>query len=190
MTEPTQIQAQIQSKSNISSNLKIIEVSKKAYNIIRSIVESSTKPDYHWNKPIVLNDNKVKFVKYKVLPNGLEVKAWEIIVMPMIIQKENSELDADVVFVNGGLVRLVIRHEFMAHEDCKVYALRIVGKPDNIEIVAKSLHEFEYYIVKPNEDVPFATPISLADFVNKLMFYYHKALQVTQNANATEAKQV
>ena len=178
MPKSNQIQIQIQSRSNINSNVKIIEVPKRVYNIIRSIVESSTKPDYHWNKPIRFDNDKVKFVKYKLLPNGLEVKVWEVAIQPMIIQKENSELDADLIAVNGGLVRMVVRHEFLAYEDKKVYILKI----SSVEIDAKSLHEFEYYIVKPSEEIPYARSVSLADFVNKLMFYYYRALQATSQA--------
>jgi hypothetical protein len=190
MSESTQIQTQIQSKSNINSNVKIIEVSKKTYNVIRSVVESSLNPKYEWNKPIIVSENMVKFVKYKFLPNGLEVKAWEVVVQPLIIQKENSELDADLVTVNGGLVKLIVRHEFLAYEDKKVYTVKIMSKPDNIEVNADSIHEFEYYIVSPSEPVPYARPISLADFVNKLMFYYHKAMGAIYNADASEAKQI
>jgi hypothetical protein len=182
MSESTQIQTQIQSNSNINSNLKTIEVPKRVYNIIRSIVESSASPKYDWNKPIRVSENVVKFVKYKLLPSGLEVKVWEIVVQPLIIQKENCNLDADLITVSGGLVKLIVRHEFLAHEDSKVYTVKIVSKPNSIEIDARSLHEFEYYIVKPSEDIPFAKPISLADLANKLMFYYHKALQTASQA--------
>jgi hypothetical protein len=75
------------------------------------------------------------------------------------------------------VARFVIRHNFLAYEDTKVYALKIMSKPVNIEIDAKSIHEYEYYAVKPSEDIPFARPSSLAAFVNKLMFYYSKALE-------------
>jgi hypothetical protein len=185
MSQSNQIQTQIQSKSNV----KIVEVSKKAYNVIRSIVDSSIKPDYEWNKPIVLNDNKVKFVKYKVLPNGVEVKAWEIVIEPLRIQKEGAELNAILISVWDGLgylvADLVIRNEFTAYEPKKSYTLTITSEPDNIEVNADSIHEYEYYVIKPSSDVPYAKPISLAVFINKLMFYYHKALQAAKNADAT-----
>jgi hypothetical protein len=44
--------------------IKVIKVSKKVYNIIRSIIESSMKKDYHWNIPIYTLSG-VKFTKYK-----------------------------------------------------------------------------------------------------------------------------
>jgi hypothetical protein len=182
MPESTQIQTQV------------IKISKKTYNVIRSIVDSSIKPDYEWNKPIKISENKVKFVKYKTLENGVEVKAWEITIEPMGIQKEGSVLNATLISVWDGCNRLVadliIRNEFTVNETRKTYTLTIIKKPDNIEINADSIHDFEYYIVKPNEEIPYARPVIIAAFVNKLMFFYHKALQVAQNADASEAKQI
>jgi len=185
---------QIQTQSQIKSNLKVIEVSKRVYNVIRSIVDSSTKPDYEWNKPIILNGNKVKFVKYKTLPGSVEVKVWEITIEPLIVQKEESELNAVLINVRDGYNRLVadlvIRNEFTAYEPKKTYTLTISMKPDNVEIDADSVHEFEFYAIKPSEETPYARPISLASFVNKLMFFYCKALQATQNVDADESVEV
>jgi hypothetical protein len=182
MTESTQIQTQ----SQIKYQIQVIAVPKRVYNVVKSIVDSSTKPIYEWNKPIFVNEKTAKFVKYKVLPNNIEVKAWEIVVQPMVIIREGAELDADLITVYDGLgnciARLTIRRNFMVHEDYKVYVLKI----GNIEIAAKSMHEFEFYAVKPSEDIPFARPISLAAFVNKLMFYFGKALSVFKNAYANE----
>jgi hypothetical protein len=180
----------IQIQTQIKSNLKIVEVSKRIYNVIRSIVDSSTKPSYEWNKPIFLSDNKIKFVKYKVLPNGLEVKVWEITVEPLKIQKEGAELNATTINVYDGLgnkvVEVMIRNEFTVSELFNHYIVRI----ENSEVTAKSLHELEYYVIKPSSDIQYAKPVSLADFVNKLMFYYYKAMGVVRNADAAEAKQV
>jgi hypothetical protein len=178
----------------MNSNVKIIEVSKKAYSVIRSIVDSSTKPSYEWNKPIVLENGKVKFVKYKVLPNGLEVKAWVITVEPMKIQKEGAELDAVRIAVYDGfgskVAELRVRETFLPSEQdldgFKPYVLKIAGH----EIIAKSIHELEYYVMVPDCDVPFAEPIPLAALANKLMFYLYKALQVTQNADASKANEI
>jgi hypothetical protein len=183
-----------QTSNQIPNQINNIVISKKIYNVIRSIVDSSIKPDYEWNKPIVVNEvvneKTVRFVKYKVLPNNVEVKAWEIIIMPAKINKGDSELNANLIIVYDGLgnaiARLIIRNEFTITEQdlsgFKHYILRLEGN----EIVAKSLYEFEYYLVSPSEPVPYAKPISLAMFINKLMFYHHKALQVTQNADAAE----
>jgi hypothetical protein len=186
MPESTQIQTQ----SQVKSNLKIVEVKKRVYNVIRSIVDSSNRPDYEWNKPIVLNDNKVKFVKYKTLPSGIEVKAWEITVEPLVIHRGGADLSATIITVRDGSGRLVadliIRSEFTSYEPKKSYTLTITKEPDNIEINADSIHDFEYYIVKPSEEIPYARLVSLAAFVNKLMFYYNKALSVVKNGNTHE----
>ena len=190
MSESTQIQAQIQSESNV----KIIEVNKRIYNVIRSIVDSSTKSSYEWNKPIVLENCKVKFVKYKVLPNGLEVKAWEVIIEPMKIQKEGAELNATTINVYDGLgntiAKLVIRSEFTVAEQDLGGFKHYVLKLEDYEISARSIHEYEYYFVSPSEPVPYARPVSLASFMNKLMFYYHKAMGVIHNADANENEQL
>jgi hypothetical protein len=51
---------------------------------------------------------------------------------------------------------------------------------------ADPIHEFEHYAVMPYEETPYARHITLADFVNKLVFYYSKALEVVRNVGAGE----
>jgi hypothetical protein len=190
MSESNSIQTQIQ----VNSKIQVIEVPKRVYNVIRSIVDSSTKPAYEWNNPIRVSENVVKFVKYKVLPNGVEVKAWEIIIMPMNIQRENLVLTGTVIKIFDGLgnevADLTIRDEFTVNElDIKEpnrYSIAI----SDIIIGAKSIHEYEYYLVSPSEPVPYAKPISLAMFINKLMFYYNKAKGVVRNVDANENEQL
>jgi hypothetical protein len=181
---------QIQTSNQIPNQINNIVISKKIYNVIRSIVDSSTKPSYEWNKPIVLEKCKVKFVKYKVLPNNIEVKAWEITIQPLAIQREGAELMANLVTVFDGLgnkvAELIIRNMFTTSEQNISYILRL----GNERIEFSSVHEFEYYLVSPSEPVPYARPVSLASFINKLMFYYYKAMGVVRNADAAEAKQV
>jgi hypothetical protein len=183
----TQTQIQNQTQINqINSQVKVIEVPRRVYSVVRSVVESSTKPVYEWNKPIKVSENIVKFVKYKTLPNGLEVKAWEITVEPLVIQREGAELCATIVSVRDGCNRLVadlvIRMEFTAYEPGGTYTLII----NNIEVKADSIHEYEYYFISPSDDVPYARPISLASLINKLMFFYNKAKGLTQNGDASE----
>jgi hypothetical protein len=177
---------QIQSKSQV----KTVEVPKRIYNVIKSIVDSSTKPDYDWNKPIVVSENVVKFVKYKTLQNGVEVKAWEIVVQPMVVQREGAELAANLITVYDGLgnmvAELIVRNEFtITEQDIEGFSRYIirVGKE---KIAAKSLHEFEYYVIMSREEIPYARPISLAAFINKLMFYFNKAIGVMRNDNTSE----
>jgi hypothetical protein len=185
---------QIQTQSKLNSQIQVIAVPKRVYNVVKSIVDSSTKQTYEWNKPIVVDMKTVKFVKYKTLQNSIEVKAWEIVVQPMVIQKEETELNATLISVRDGtgmlVADLVIRTEFTAYEPRKSYTLTITSKPDNIEIDADSAHEFEFYAVKPSEETPYARPISLAALINKLMFYYSKALEVVRNVDANENEQL
>jgi hypothetical protein len=169
-------------------------VPNRVYNVVRSIVDSSTKPIYEWNKPIAVNEKTVKFVKYKVLPNNVEVKVWEIIIMPMNIQREGLTLTGTVIKVFDGLgnevADLTIRDEFTVTEfDVKEPNRYAIAIGDYI-IGAKSIHEYEYYVIKPSSDVPYAEPISLAAFINKLMFYYNKALSVVKNVDANENEQL
>jgi len=190
MSESNPIQIQSQLNENIKSNLKIVEVSKRIYNVVRSIVDSSIKPDYEWNKPIRVSDNVVKFVKYKVLPSNVEVKAWEIVIQPLAIQRENLVLTGTVIKVYDGLgnevADLTIRDEFtIAELDVKEPNRYAVAIGDTI-VGAKSIHEYEYYVIKPLDPVPYAKPVSLASFVNKLMFFYNKSKGVTQNVDAYE----
>jgi hypothetical protein len=184
----------IQTQSQIKSQIKEIEVNKRVYSVVRSIVESSTKPIYEWNKPIAVDKKIAKFVKYKVLPNGLEVKAWEITIYPLTIEKEGLKLTGTVIKVFDGLgnevADLTIRDEFtMSELDIKEpnrYSIAI----NDVIVGAKSIHEYEHYVIKPSSDVPYAKPISLAAFVNKLMFYYNKALEVVRNVDADENEQL
>jgi hypothetical protein len=181
MSESNQIQTQIQ----VNSKIQVIEVPKRTYNVVRSIVDSSTKPIYEWNKPIAVDEKTVKFVKYKVLPNGVEVKAWEIIIMPMNIKQEDFTLTGTVIKVFDGLnnevADLMIRDEFTSREidikDPNRYSIAI----DDIIVGAKSIHEYEFYVVKPSVPVPYAKAFSLAAFVSKLMFFLVKAKTALQN---------
>jgi hypothetical protein len=180
----------IQTQYQIKYQIKEIEVNKRVYSVVRSIVESSTKPIYEWNKPIAVDKKIAKFVKYKVLPNGLEVKAWEITIYPLTIEKEGLKLTGTVIKVFDGLgnevADLTIRDEFtMSELDIKEpnrYSIAI----NDVIVGAKSIHEYEHYVIKPSSDVPYAKPISLAAFVNKLMFYYNMALNVVKNVDANE----
>jgi len=181
----------IQIQSQIKSQIKEIEVNKRVYNVVRSIVDSSIKPKYEWNKPIGVSENVVKFTKYKLLPNNVEVKAWEITIEPIVIQREGLKLTGTVIKVFDGVgnevADLTIRDEFTVEELDTSGANRYSIAIGDYIIGAKSIHEYEYYFIKPSSDVPYAKPVSLATFVSKLMFFFAKARGVTQNANASEA---
>jgi len=136
-----------------------IKVSERTYNIIRSIVESSTKPSYHFNKPI-----GNKFVKYKG-----ETRFWQVKILPMIIRRGGAELPAIKIVVEDGFgqrVAELIVSEYKLNNN-SYYVL----ETDDHEIKASSLYDFEHYFIVPAEPVPYAKPIPVSSFVNKLMFY-------------------
>jgi len=151
------------------SRVNQVKVSKKAYNIIRSIVESSVKPIYEFNKPIY-SEHLVRFVKYRG-----DLRFWEITIASMTIVKDNTELPASVIVVGNGFGRRIaeLRVSEYPINSNKYYVLKL----GDTEIEASSIHEFEYYAIIPNAEVPYAVPILLGDFVNKLMFYKTIALR-------------
>jgi hypothetical protein len=142
-----------------------LKVPKKTYNIIRSIVESSVKDTYDFNRPVKTN-NVVKFVKYRG-----DARFWEIIIAPMIIRKDDTEFPATKIVVKDGLRQRVA--ELIVSEYKLFDNAYYVFKIDDHEIFAESISEFEHYTVVPETSVPHAKPISVGDFVNKLMFYKH-----------------
>jgi hypothetical protein len=158
--------------------LKKVFVDTKDYNVIRSVVESSTKPMYHWNEPVeaLVPGNGIKFVKYR-----FNEKKWEVVIQQTTLEREGMELYIDYVIIFDGerneVATVAIRHQFALNEDeesKKNYIIRI----KDVVVTADSLHELEYYVIEPYcyRCVPYAEPISLADLVNKLMFYYKKAI--------------
>ena len=151
------------------SQVNLVKVSKKAYNIIRSIVESSTKLTYEFNKPIRHAD-VVKFVKYRN-----DIRFWKIVITPITIVKDNTELPATSIIVGNGFGRRIAELRLSEYpiNSNKYYILKVCDK----QIDASSIYEFEYYVVMPNADLPYAVPISLGDFMNKLMYYKFIALK-------------
>jgi hypothetical protein len=156
--------------------IKKIYVDTKDYNIIRSVVESSTRPTYHWNEPVDTPLSGVKFVKYR-----FQEKVWEIIITSTIYEYEGMELYIDYVIVfdkdRNEVATVAIRHKFAPNEDEEVKKNYIIRINDTM-ITADALHELEYYVIEPScpSCVPYAEPISLADLINKLIFYYKKAI--------------
>jgi hypothetical protein len=142
-----------------------LKVSKKTYNIVRSIVESSVKDTYDFNRPVKIN-NVVKFVKYKG-----DARFWQIVIVPMTIMKDGMEFPATKIVVKDGLgqrVAELIVSEYKLLNNA-YYVLRI---GDN-EIFAESISKFEHYVIVPDDHVPYARPVPLGNFINKLMFYKH-----------------
>jgi hypothetical protein len=154
----------------------VVKVNRRTYNIIRSIIDSSTNPKYPWNNPVSVG-SVVKFVKYKILLGAnVEVKAWEVIIKPLTIQKEGYELDAISISVldgQGEVAELIVRNQFVPDEEEK-YKYELVI--EDTKLNANSIMEFETVSIEPDTYIPWAGSVSLADFVNKLMFFYKKAI--------------
>jgi hypothetical protein len=152
--------------------LKKVFVDKLVYNIIRSVVESSTR-NYHWNEPVKsFIPPGIKFVKYR-----FQEKVWEIVITNITYEYEGMELYIDYIVIfdkdRNEVVTCAIRHQFAPDESKKNYIIRIGD-----DIITADLHELEYYVIEPRcpSCVLYPEPISLADLVNKLIFYYKKAI--------------
>ena len=149
---------------------KVIKVSKKVYNIIRSIVESSTKRDYHWNIPICMPSG-IKFVKYK----DAKTKQWEINVVPLMSDGKKIGTAIRIIKV-GRIADLVIRE--LCFEGETSYTLMLDYEIFNVD----TLFDFEaIYIIA---DVPFSHYICLADLTEKLLFYLRLAEQAKAQTQA------
>jgi len=153
--------SQTQIQTQISNTIKSIKVPRKVYNIVRSITESSTRPEYLHNQPIKINENTVKFVKYRDLR-----RYWTI-----VIQKLESETEkgyrVEVLEVPVTLTTYTTKIEKSEYgiPYCVTNVIELVI--DNHRFT--SVYELEStYIVA---DVPYATPICLADLYNRLLHY-------------------
>jgi len=164
----------------VKGKIKKIYVDSKDYNIIRSVVESSTKPMYHWNKAVesFTPTHGIKFVKYR-----FETKVWEVVISNITYEREGMGLYIDYIVIFDGerheVVTCAIRHQFAPdEEEKKNYIIRICGSCDDIVITANSLHELEYYVIEPScpSCVPYAEPVVVADLVNKLILFLKKAI--------------
>jgi hypothetical protein len=109
-------------------------------------------------------DQVRKFVKYKG-----ETRFWQVKTLPMIIRRGGAEFPAIKIVVEDGFgqrVAELIVSEYKLNNN-SYYVLEI----DDHEIKASSLYDFERYLIVPAEPVPYAKPIPVSSFVNKLMFY-------------------
>jgi hypothetical protein len=147
--------------------VKVIEVSKKVYNTIRSIVESSHKKDYHWNIPICA-PRYVKFVKYK----NTRTKQWEINVVTLISPEGRKIGTAIRVIAGVKVVDFVIRE--LCSENETSYTLMLYDHKVH-EFHVDTIFDLEPIYI--NADVPFSYHICLSDLVEKLLFYFRIAEQ-------------
>jgi len=143
--------------------IEVISVSKEVYSVLMSIIDSSEKAKYYWNRPIKVSENMIKFVKYKAIDDDIEVLQWKIIV----IKGDNKVIIS--VYKGDVIAELVINKS--GHFE---YIMRINGVDK--EFRGEGLHEFEKYYI--TADVPYAVSITLSEIASKLLFFYRKAKPV------------
>ena len=155
---------------------KVIEVSKKVYNVVRSVINSSLKKDYHWNIPI-LTPEGIKFTKYR----DTRTKQWEINVVTLT--SDGRKIGTAIsVFKGIRVIDLIIRE--LCFEGETSYTL---------EIYDSEVHKFDVDTVFDLEaiyitaNVPFSYPICLADLAERLVFYLRLAEQAKAQTQAQKA---
>jgi len=168
----TQEQIQIEnSNSNENQNniqnfetIEIINVDKKVYSTLLSVIDSSEKSKYYWNRPIKVSENIVKFVKYKII-DDIEVLHWKIIII-----KYDKKVVISVYAKGEPIAELIINKTYPFH-----YVIRISGVEK--EFKGEGLFEFEKYYITTN-DMPNAMTIVLSEIASKLLYFYRKAKPV------------
>jgi hypothetical protein len=148
---------------------KVVEVSRKLYNTARSIINSSSKRDYHWNIPIC-TPLGIKFVKYR----DTRTRQWEINIVTLTSpEPEGRKIGTAVrVFRGVKLIDFVIRE--LCFEGETSYTLMLYSNSNNeIMFNVDTLFDLETIYIKAN--VPFGYPICIADLVEKLLFYLYLA---------------
>jgi len=145
----TQTQTRIAIKKPIKE-LKILEVRKKTYNIIRSFVESSSKLEYEWNTGIKIN-NKVVFTK---------TGKWRLII----------DLEHNVVILEDYNTRDTVLELNAVTRKLTIYNL--IDKPlEEFDLLELLNTEKKHEIAVINRDVMFARPILLSEILDKLFEY-------------------
>jgi len=158
--------------------VKVIEVSKKVYNVVRSIVASSIKRDYHWNIPIPTPFG-YKFVKYK----DTRTRQWEIDIVP-IVSEDDKNIGTTVRVVGIYLLaEFIVRECFdFENETTTTYTLRLYDYK-KIEYNIDTLFDLEAIYITAS--VPFGYSLCLADFAEKLLFYLRLAEQAKKPESVT-----
>jgi len=131
------------------------------------MVESSTKPEYMHNQPININENTVKFVKYR----GLR-RVWTILVQKFS-NEEGEGFRAEVLEVPVTLTVFTTRISKTEHGipiacmDC--FELTVNNN--------KFTNVYELEAVYVIADVPYAVPICLADLAQRLIQFVNMVRQ-------------
>jgi len=146
-TQTFQILKQVIKKKIIEPRL--VEVSRKIYRVIRSFVESSSKPIYEWNVGRLVNENTVVFKK---------LGKWMLTIW----------VEDEKVFIKlcgKSLADEVLRVE----KSIEKSKLSINGVDEEFDI-----NDFERLMstaLVPAHKYPFDIPISLYDVVEKICGY-------------------
>jgi len=130
----------------------IHKVPRQVYNVVRSFVESSPKPDYHWNTGIRVG-SVVRFVK--------EGK-WVLEIANVEIPTERG-VGAVVAHLNG-FVKIIAAPTM----ERKAKLLMEVEGVDERFDINDTLELRKHYVVA---DTLFAYPISLHDVLMKMLEY-------------------
>jgi len=135
---------------------EVLRVDKETYNVIRSFVESSTKIQYPWNVGILRGDVAI-FEK----PGKWELTVEIIPGRP----EKRATLIARNVFI-----KVDIEPGF-----------KVTGLAER-ELWVRDINDAKKFDIVPAEDVLYARPISLAEFLNKIMMYVDAAVNAYADA--------
>jgi hypothetical protein len=139
------------------------------YRIIRSIVESSPRPEYPHNQPIRVSENIVKFVKYR----GLR-RLWTVVVEKFEKEREKGYM----VYVEEVPVTLTL---YTAKVSETEYGIPVVcGGSFELNIDGyrfTDVYELESTYVTAN--TPYARPICAADLLQRLIQFIDRAVGMT-----------
>jgi hypothetical protein len=140
---------------------EVIRVDKATYNTIRSFVESSTKPIYSANVGVI----KGNFVAFK------KPGKWELDITLMVQQTPVKRV---VLCARNVYVAINIEPGF-----------KVIGLTDK-PLWVRDVNEAKKYEVIPDQKVPCARPISLAEFLEKIMMYVDAAVDAFTDFLATK----
>jgi len=154
----TQIQINSQTLNQIPKSIQVLKI-PRVYNIIRSIIESSTKAEYLHNQPIKVSENVVKFVKYRNVR-----RIWTV-----VVEKFSSE--------EGEGYRVEVLE---APVTLTVYKVKVQQNERGIPIACENVVElevdghrfanvYELEATYITSNAPYSKPICLADLVQRLL---------------------
>jgi len=138
-----------------------LKIPKKVYNIVRSIVESSTKPEYMHNQPIKVSENIVKFVKYR------NVRRMWTVVVEKFSSEEGEGYRAEVL--EAPITLTIYKVKVQQNE----YGIP-VACTNNFELEVNGHRFTDVYELEATyvtSDAPYSKPICLADLTQRLLLF-------------------